>query len=99
MSKKAFDKIAAGLNAAIEIARAEADPSTYKIHRVPSDVDVKAIRKSLGLTQEQFGLRYGFGKRVRDWEQKIKRPDAATRAFLIVIQKETAAVDRALEIV
>jgi putative transcriptional regulator len=78
-----------------QIARGEADSSTYTVY-IPDEVDVKAIRKSLGMTQDEFGLRYGFGKRVRDWEQKRKRPDAATRAFLLVIQKEPDAVDRAL---
>ncbi|MGO8738892.1 helix-turn-helix domain-containing protein [Rhodoblastus sp.] len=87
------------MNAAKEarqIARGEADPSTYRVH-VPDEIDVKAIRKRLGMTQEEFGFRFGFGKRVRDWEQKRKRPDAATRAFLIVISKEPDAVKRALE--
>lgn len=96
MTKKAFDKIAAGLNDAIAIARGEANPATFNVH-VPEEIDVKAIRKSLGMTQEEFGFRYGFGKRVRDWEQKIKRPDGAMRAYLIVIQKNPEAVNRALE--
>ncbi len=78
------------------IARGDADPTTYRVH-VPETVDVKAIRKARGLTQEAFGQRYGFGTRVRDWEQGRKSPDAATRAFLIVIQKEPEAVARALE--
>lgn len=97
MTKKAFDKIAAGLNDAIAFAHGNADPATYRIH-VPAEVDVKAIRKSLGLTQAEFGLRYGFGPRVRDWEQKRKAPDAATRAYLRVIEKEPQAVARALEL-
>jgi putative transcriptional regulator len=86
------------INAAKEarqIARGEADPTTYMVH-VPEKVDVRAIRSRLGLTQEAFGLRYGFGKRVRDWEQGRKHPDAATRAFLIVIAREPEAVSRAL---
>ena len=41
MSKKAFDKIAAGLNEALAVARGTAKPS--KLH-VPSEIDVLAIR-------------------------------------------------------
>jgi|SRR5271154_6896396 len=78
-----------------QIARGEADPSTYNVY-VPDEIDVRSIRKSLGLTQVEFGVRFGFGKRVRDWEQKRKHPDAATRAFLVVIEKEPEAVKRAL---
>lgn len=35
------------------IARGEADASTYKVF-VPARIDVKAIRKRRGLTQEEF---------------------------------------------
>jgi putative transcriptional regulator len=40
MTKKAFDKIAAGLDEAIAIARSEAQPA--RLH-VPAELDVKAI--------------------------------------------------------
>ena len=77
------------LGAAAEIraiARGEADPATYRVH-VPVEIDVRAIRKALGLTQAEFGMRFGFGKaRVRDWEQGRTRPDAANRAFLVTIR-------------
>jgi putative transcriptional regulator len=44
MSKKAFDKIAAGLNEALEIARGNAKPS--KLY-VPAEISVREIRKKL----------------------------------------------------
>ena len=43
MSKRAFEKIAAGLSDAIGFAEASADPSDFHVH-VPPQVDVKAIR-------------------------------------------------------
>jgi len=96
MSRKAFDRIAQGLNDAIAIARGEADPSTYRVH-VPSDVDVKAIRQKLGMSQNVFAKRFGFtAARVRDWEQGRSKPDGAIRAYLIVIDREREAVERAL---
>ena len=96
MTKRAFDKIAAGLRDAIAIAKGEADPSTYRVH-VPSDVDVKSLRRRLGLSQEEFAQRYGFTcARVRDWEQGRSKPDGAVRAYLIVIDREPEAVARAL---
>ena len=48
MSKKAFDKIAEGLNEALCIARGEAKPA--KLH-VPPGIDV-AIRAELEVSQE-----------------------------------------------
>jgi len=81
---------------ALAIARGDADPSTYRVH-VPREVDVKALRRRLGLTQQDFALRFGFNvARVRDWEQGRSRPDGAMRAYLIVIDRETQAVERAL---
>src|SRR6266704_623086 len=98
MSKKAYDKIAAGLHDAIAIARGEADPSTYRIH-VPSKLDVKSLRRRLGLSQDEFARRYGFTPaRIRDWEQGRSKPDGAVRAYLIVIDREPEAVARALRV-
>ncbi len=96
MSKTAFDKIAAGLNDAIAIARGEADPATYRMH-VPAEVDVRAVRQRTGLSQGAFASRFGFSKSaVQDWEQKRRRPERAARVLLTVIDKEPEAVARAL---
>lgn len=94
MNKSAFDKIRAGLEDAI--AFSEGDESRGVVH-VPETINVRSIRKGLGLSQEQFALRYGFGlARLRDWEQGRSAPDSAVRAYLRVIQLEHEAVDRAL---
>jgi putative transcriptional regulator len=93
-----FDDIKEGLLEAIAVAKGEADPSTYKIH-VPKDVNVKAIRKRLGLSQTEFAARFGFTcARVRDWEQNRYHPDGALRAYLIVIDRKPEAVKEALAI-
>ena len=96
MARKLYHDIKTGLEEAIAIARGEADPSTYRVH-VPSSVDVKSIRRKYGLSQAQFADRFGFSvAAVRDWEQKRKTPKGATRAFLLVIDREPEAVRRAL---
>jgi putative transcriptional regulator len=96
MSKRAYEKIAAGLNDAIAIAKGTADPKSYRVH-VPLTVDVKAVRKRLGLTQAEFAQRYNLTlARVRDWEQGRSEPDSAVRAYLKVIEREPKAVERAL---
>jgi putative transcriptional regulator len=78
------------------IARGEADPSTYKVH-VPAEIDVKAIRQGLGMTQAEFSARYGFPLgTIRDREQGRGRPDTSARAYLLVISREPQAVERAL---
>ena len=94
MSKRVFEDIKAGLEEAIAVAKGEAEPA--RIHTF-APVDVRGIRKGLGLTQAEFARRHGFSLgAVRDWEQGRSSPDPASRAFLLVIEREPAAVERAL---
>jgi DNA-binding transcriptional regulator YiaG len=59
--------------------------------------DVRAIRKQLGLTQEQFALRFGLDvAALRNWEAGRREPDTATRSYLRVIQRAPAQVEDAL---
>lgn len=91
-----FEGIMQGLREALAYVEGTADPSTYKVH-APRDVDVRAVRKRLGMTQTAFAARFGFSAgAVRDWEQKRRRPEASARVLLTVIDKEPEAVQRAL---
>lgn len=66
---------------------------------VPTDVDVAAIRKRLGLTQAKFAARFGLSQTsVRDWEQRHRRPDQAARVLLRIIDREPEAAERALSV-
>ena len=78
------------------IARGKTDPTTYKVH-VPADVDVRAIRTKLKMSQNAFATRFGIlPSTLRDWEQNRRHPDGAARVLLMVIDKEPDAVIRAL---
>ena len=47
---------------------------------IPEDVDVKAIRSKLGLSQVEFSRRYAFSPRsLQEWEQGRRRPESAVR--------------------
>jgi putative transcriptional regulator len=92
--KSALDKIMAGAEDALAFARGD---STRGRAHVPAEIDVRAIRRALGLSQAEFAASYGFGlPRLRDWEQGRSRPDSAARAYLLVIARDHEAVDRAL---
>jgi putative transcriptional regulator len=99
MSKsKAGSRIVQGAREALAYVEGKADLKTYRIH-VPSDIDVKALRHRFGCSQEEFAHRFGFTPaRVRDWEQGRSKPDGAVRAYLMVIDKQPKAVDRALRV-
>lgn len=96
MTKRAFDKIAAGLNDAVAIAEGRAEPGSFRVH-VPEDVDVRSIRRAMGLTQNAFAAKYGFPPAtVRDWEQRRRTPEASARILLRIIERRPDAVEEAL---
>ena len=56
------------------------------------------IRRALKLSQEEFAARFHIPLgTLRDWEQGRKDPDAAARAYLVVIGRNPTAVTEALQ--
>jgi putative transcriptional regulator len=81
---------------AADILTGKRDPA--RAWHPPANVDVRAIRRRQKLTQEAFARRYGFTVgAVRDWEQGRYQPDQTARAYLLVIDREPEAVERALQ--
>ena len=65
----------------------------------PVTVDVRKLRERLGLTQEQFSLRFGLElDAVRNWEYGRREPDRAAKSYLTVIEKDPEAVQEALAV-
>jgi len=61
------------------------------------DIDVKAIRERLELTQEQFAMHYGLEvDAVRNWEHGRRKPDTAAQSYLRAISNDPAGVEAAL---
>ena len=70
---------------------------TGLVEYVPADVDVRAIRTKLKMSQNAFAARFGIlPSTLRDWEENRRHPDGAARVLLMVIDKEPDAVTRAL---
>jgi DNA-binding transcriptional regulator YiaG len=71
-------------------AKARRRPSV----RAPgTEIDVGALRRRLGLSQPTFARRYRLSAAsLRKWEQGIRAPDAAARAYLTVIAREPGLV-------
>ncbi len=68
----------------------------YTFPKVPEDVDVKAIRNKLGMTQEQFTT-FGFSlSAIRHWEARRRMPEGPARALLKVIERDPGVVLEAL---
>ncbi len=83
-------------------AAARADPDAQPLmdvegNRIRQTPRLKIIRRALGLTQEEFAARYHIPLgTLRDWEQGVKQPDQAARAYLQAIAGDPNAVWRAL---
>lgn len=46
-------------------------------------VDVKAIRRDLDMSQDEFATAYGIPLRtVQSWEQGVRQPDATAQSYL-----------------
>lgn len=60
-------------------------------------IDVAAIRRRLGLSQDKFARRFGLvPSTVRDWEQGRRRPDRTAVALLKVIDFAPETVELAI---
>jgi putative transcriptional regulator len=91
---KAFDSIARGLNEAISHAKGE--KVAVKLYK-PEAVDVSALRRNMGMTQEQFAARFGFSvATLRHWERGDRSPQGAALVLLNVIKRVPEAVTAAL---
>lgn len=92
-----------GLHEAIAYMDESADKSQYQLHefpplKCPDNVDIKAIRHSLGLSQARFASAFGLSLyTLRNWEQGHRIPDPAARAYLKVIEKAPDIVQKALQ--
>ena len=61
--------------------------------------NVRAIRKKLALTQQEFALQLGFSlAAVRHWEQGPRIPEMSARVLLTLIDRDPQYVRRALGI-
>lgn len=82
---------------------AEADPdnpplSDAELERLASAARVKRVRQAVGLSQPAFSERFRIPlATLRDWEHGRRVPDAATQAYLTVIEKNPEAVADALD--
>ena len=92
--KTQFEQMMDGLNDVEAFLAGEQEG--FKAH-VPKDVDVKAIRNRLGMTQARFSDTFGFSlDAIKHWEGGRRTPEAPARTLLTVIARTPTAVLKAL---
>jgi putative transcriptional regulator len=61
------------------------------------EIDVRAIRRAVGMTQAEFAAAYQFSIRtVQQWERGAKRPSGPARTLLRAIKADPEGLRRAL---
>ena len=91
-------RIIESIKEAVAISKGELPDTTYKIH-IPENVNVKAIREKMGLSQLLFANRFGLSVyALRNWEQGKRQPDPAARAYLKIIEKAPEFVAEVLAV-
>ena len=90
------EEIVEGFREVLAHVRGEIELPSYEIE-VPLRIDVARVRAKLHLSQRQFADRFGLDvTAVQAWEQGRRQPDRAARVLLTIIDREPAAVQRAL---
>ena len=91
---KAFTEIAAGLEDAISHAKGKKNNVT--LHE-PEKIDVKAIRKKTGMSQQKFCTTFGISLgALRHWEQGLRTPRGTAKVLLKVVEHNPEAIIEAI---
>ena len=73
----------------------DAEPGSFAVRR--PFPDVRALRKRLGLTQEEFARDFGLNIwTLRDWENHRREPEGPAQTLLKVIAQSPDAVRQAV---
>ena len=91
-------RIVESMKEAVAISMGELPHKAYRVH-TPENINVKAIREKMGLSQSSFANRFGLSVyALRNWEQGKRQPDPAARAYLKVIEKAPDIVAKVLAV-
>jgi putative transcriptional regulator len=94
---KIGESLLRGAHEALGFAKGEKKGAkTYQV-KIPKNINVSAIRDKLNMSQSVFAACFGFSIRtIEKWEQGVRQPAGAARAYLIVIDRNPEAVRSAL---
>lgn len=89
-----FESIRQGLTEAIALDNSQ---HTQTVIHQYSPLDVKSIRKKVGMTQQEFAAAFGISvSTLRHWERGDRRPRGPALVLLNVVDRDPEAVLRAL---
>lgn len=73
----------------------QGNPHSLKV--LKAKINLKKLRKTLGLTQKEFAETYGFNlETLRKWEQGLYTPDQSVTSYLSCISKKPDTIKKIL---
>ncbi len=91
-------EIIQGLQNAVAYAKGQNRKVRVHLVRAPRPVDVRRVRRRLGMSQGEFAAQFGIKPAtLRNWEQGRREPEGPARVLLNIIDREPDAVQRALQ--
>jgi len=95
MSKAGKESITGAQEALAYLKGDKTKGRAYKVRA--RNIDVKAIREKLDMTQEVFSETFAIPvSTLKKWETNNRVPEGPTKAYLTVIEKNPRAVKKAL---
>ena len=89
-----FESIKQGLQEAIQFA--EGDTDQAQVFKA-TPLDIKTIRSTIGMTQEEFAFTFGIGLgALRHWERGDRSPRGPALTLLQLIQKDPKTILKVL---
>lgn len=96
-SRNIAQEVREGLEGYAKFVAGKPAKGKVTIVQIPAELDVKEIRTSLKMSQDEFARAYALPlATVRKWEQGARRPDSASRAYLTMIHRDPKTVSRML---
>ena len=95
MKDEDFDGLMASVAEARAYARGES-ATGLRVHHFPA-MDIAAIRKKAGVTQDGFARQIGVSiATLRNWEQGRRQPEGPARVLLAMLARDPGIVGRVL---
>ncbi len=88
---EAFESIKKGLNEAVEFAKGNEEGA--RVTHLNLNMDVKAVRKKMGMTQKDFAYSFGINLgTLRHWERGDRKPKGPALVLLNLVQKDPQTI-------
>ncbi|KNC12998.1 XRE family transcriptional regulator [Klebsiella sp. RIT-PI-d] len=94
MEDKLFADLLASAEQMVRIEKGEQTPEPDYVHTFTA-IDVKAIRETTGLKQQDFAMAVGVSyDLVKSWETQRRQPTGAPRKLLLLLKMNPFIIDQ-----